>query len=118
ISYVVKKGKIGVLMDDSPSGFIAPSTFFSFLESTEDLYMRWNVGSVLRLLRMFAMFISISITSFYVAIVTYQYELVPTELLVTIGKSRATVPFPPLIEALLIEFLVELLREASARLPT
>lgn len=118
ISYVVKKGKIAVLMDDSPSGFIAPSTFFSFLESTEDLYMRWNVGSVLRLLRMIAMFVSISVTSFYVAIVTYQYELVPTELLVTIGRSRASVPFPPIIEALLIELLVELLREAGARLPT
>jgi len=118
VSYVIKKGKIAVLMEDSPTAFIAPSTFFSFLESTEDLYMRWNVGSLLRFLRMLATFISISITSFYVAIVTYQYELIPTELLVTLGKSRAEVPFPPVIEALLIEFLVELLREAGARLPT
>ena len=118
VSYVLKKGKVAVLMEDSPTGFIAPSTFFSFLESTEDLYMRWNVGSLLRFLRMFAMFISISVTSFYVAIVTYQYELIPTELLVTLGKSRSEVPFPPVIEALLIEFLVELIREAGARLPT
>lgn len=118
ISYAIKKGKIGVIMEGSPAGFIAPSTFSSFLESTEDLYMRWNIGSILRILRMIAMFISISITSFYVAIVTYQYELIPTELLVTLGKSRATVPFPPVVEALLIEFLVELLREAGARLPT
>jgi len=118
ISYVIKKGKIAVLMEDSPEAFIAPSTFFSFLESTEDLYMRWNVGSLLRFLRMFAMFISISVTSFYVAVVTYQYELIPTELLVTLGKSRSEVPFPPVIEALLIEFLVELIREAGARLPT
>lgn len=118
LSYVIKKGKIGVLMEHSPEAIIAPSTFFSFLESSEDLYMRWNVGSVLRILRMFAMFISISVTSFYVAIVTYQYELIPTELLITIGQSRATVPYPPIIEALIIEFLVELLREAGARLPT
>jgi len=118
VSYVIKKGKIAVLMEESPIAFIAPSTFFSFLESTEDLYMRWNVGSLLRFLRMLAMFISISITSFYVALVTYQYELIPSELLVTLGKSRSEVPFPPVIEALLIEFLVELLREAGARLPT
>src|SRR5699024_8132872 len=102
----------------SPSAFIAPSTFFSFLESTEDLYMRWNVGSILRTLRMIAMFISISITSFYVAIVTYEYVLIPSVLLLSLGKSRAEVPFPPLIEDLLLEFLVELLREAGARLPT
>jgi len=118
VVYAVQKGKIAVLLDRSPSSFIAPSTFFSFLESTEDLYMRWNVGSILRILRMLAMFISISITSFYVAIVTYQYELIPAELLISLGKSRAEVPFPPIIEALLIEFLVELLREAGARLPT
>lgn len=118
LSYTLKKGKIGVLMEDSPSAIIAPSTFFSFLESPEDLYMRWNVGSVIRFLRMLAMFISISVTPFYVAIVSYQYELIPTELLISLGQSRAAVPFPPIVEAMLIEFLVELLREASARLPT
>src|SRR5699024_5959765 len=58
------------------------------------------------------------ITPTYVAIVTFQYELVPTELLVSLGESRANVPFPPIIEALLIETLIELLREAGARLPT
>ncbi|HLR75390.1 MAG TPA: spore germination protein [Virgibacillus sp.] len=118
LSYIIKKGKIGVLMDDSPTAIIAPSTLFSFLESPEDLYMRWNVGSVLRILRMIAMLISISITPIYVAIVTFQYELIPMELLISIGQSRAAVPFPPIIEALIIEFLVELLREASVRLPT
>lgn len=116
--YSVTKGKIGVLGENSPTGIIAPSTFFSFFESTEDIYMRWNAGSFLRLLRFLAMFIAIIITPAYVAIVTYQFELIPTKLLITIGKSRAQVPFPPIIEALLIEFMIELLREAGARLPT
>lgn len=58
------------------------------------------------------------LTSLYVAIVTYHYELIPTALIVSIGQSRASVPFPPIIEALLIELMIELLREAGARLPT
>jgi hypothetical protein len=116
--YTITKGKIGVLGDNSPTGIIAPSTFLSFFESTEDIYMRWNAGSFLRLLRFIAMFIAIIITPAYVAVVTYQFELLPTKLLITIGKSRAQVPFPPIIEALLIEFMIELLREAGARLPT
>lgn len=116
--YTISKGKIGVLGDNSPTGIIAPSTFFSFFESTEDIYMRWNAGSFLRSLRFLAMFLAIIITPAYVAIVTFQFELIPTKLLISIGKSRAQVPFPPIIEALLIEFMIELLREAGARLPT
>jgi len=116
-TYTVTKGKVGVLVNNSTTGFIGPSTLFSFFESTEDLYMRWHTGSFLRIIRFIAMFLAIIITPSYVAIVTYQYEILPTELLVSIGRSRAAVPFPPVIEALLLELIIELLREAGARLP-
>lgn len=117
-TYAVTKGKIGLLVENSPSGLIAPATLFSFLESTEDLYMRWQAGSFLRFVRFLAMFFSIIVTPAYVAIITYHYEIIPTQLLLSVGESRAAVPFPPLLEALLIEFMIELLREAGARLPT
>lgn len=80
--------------------------------------MRWQSGSFLRLLRFAAMFFSILITPTYVAALTYQYAIIPTQILISIGQSRATVPFPPIFEALLLEFLLELLREAGVRLPT
>ncbi len=54
----------------------------------------------------------------YVAVITYHYEVIPSALLLTIGESRSRVPFPPVIEALFLEFMIELLREAGARLPT
>ena len=117
-TYSVSQGKIGVLVENSPTGFIAPSSLFSFLESTEDLYMRWGAGSFLRFIRFIAMFFSIIITPAYVAAVTYQFGIIPTQLLISIGQSRAAVPFSPIFEALLLEFLIELLREAGARLPT
>lgn len=117
-TYNITRGKIGVLVENSPTAFIAPATLFSFLESTEDLYMRWQAGSFLRIMRFLAMVFSILITPTYVAAVTYQYAIIPTQLLVSIGQSRAAVPFPPIFEALLLEFLLELLREAGARLPT
>jgi len=118
LSYTVSQGKVGVLVENSPLAFIGPSSFFSFFESLEDQYMRWIAGSALMLLRTLAMMISLLVTPLYVAIVTYQYELIPTQLLVSIGQSRAAVPFPPIIEALMIELMIELLREAGARLPT
>lgn len=117
-TYGVTKGKIGVLVENSPTGIVAPATLFSFLESTEDMYMRWSAGSFLRFVRFLAMFFAIIVTPAYVAVATYQFGLIPTQLLINIGQSRAGVPFPPIIEALLLEFLIELLREAGARLPT
>src|SRR5699024_6468000 len=45
-------------------------------------------------------------------------SFIPTQLLITIGQSRAAVQFPPFLEALILEFMIELLREAGARLPT
>ncbi len=117
-TYGVTKGKVGILVENSPSGFIAPATMFSFLESTEDLYMRWQAGTFLRILRFLAMFFSILVTPTYVAALTYQYAIIPTQILISIGQSRAAVPFPPLFEAILLELILELLREAGARLPT
>lgn len=118
LSYTIQEGKIGVLVENSSLSIIGPSTFFSFFESMEDVYMNWISGSALRILRLLATVAALLLSPLYVAVVTYQYELVPTQLLISIGQSRAGVPFPPIIEALLIELLIELLREAGARLPT
>ncbi|MFD3450067.1 spore germination protein [Microbacteriaceae bacterium 4G12] len=117
-SYSVMNGKVGILLNGSPMGIIGPVTFFSFFESTEDLYFRWNISTFLRLLRFVAMFISIILTPSYVAALSYHYEIIPSALLVSIGQSRANVPFPPVMEAIFLEGLIELLREAGARLPS
>lgn len=118
VSYVVKEGKIGVLVENSPNAFIAPSTFFSFFETADDNYLRWIQTSIIRLLRFISIPIALLLTPLYIAITTFHYELAPTELIMTIGHSRAGVPFPPIIEVLMIELMIELLREAGIRLPT
>lgn len=114
----IVKGRVGVMVDKSPTMLIGPMNLFSFFESTEDLYMRWNMGSFIRLLRFISMALSIILTPMYVAALTFHYEIIPSTLLVSLGQSRSTVPFPPVLEALLLEMLIELLREAGARLPT
>jgi len=118
LSLALLKGKVGVLLDRSPAAIYGPTTFFSFFESTEDVYMRWNMGSFLRMLRLVAIFLSVLLTPAYVAVLTYHYEVIPSPLLVSLGQSRSNVPFPPIFEALLLEFIIEMLREAGARLPT
>ncbi|MBU6080734.1 spore germination protein [Allobacillus halotolerans] len=117
-SYSIKEGKIGILVDNSPSGIIAPITFSSFFESTDDIYGRWIIGFFTRLMRMFAMIVSITLTPIYVAALTFHYEVIPEALLLSLGESRNRVPFPPLLETLILETMMEFIREAGARLPT
>ncbi|AND39056.1 spore germination protein [Cytobacillus oceanisediminis] len=116
--YSILNGRIGVFMDGSPVAIIGPANFFSFFESTEDIYLRWSLSTFIRFTRIFAMIVSLFLTAFYVATMTNHFELIPSKLLIIIGQSRSQVPFPPLLEALLLELLIELLREAGARLPS
>lgn len=69
-------------------------------------------------MRLLALIITITFTSMYVSVTTFHYEMIPEALLRTLAESRNKVPFPPVYEALLMEIMIELLREAGARLPT
>ncbi|WP_241768529.1 spore germination protein [Mesobacillus subterraneus] len=111
-------GKLVVLVDGSVQVIGAPQSFMEFFESMEDQNVRWQIATFLRLLRMFSMVVSVFFTPIYVAALTFHYEIIPQTLLVPLGESRSRVPFPPIIEALLLETMIELLREAAARLPT
>ena len=111
-------GKVIAVSDGSPSAICGPTSFFEFFASPEDYYQRWALGTGLRLLRLIAFIITLTFTAFYVSITTFHYEMVPKDLLVSLAESRNKVPFPPLMEALLMEITIELLREAGARLPT
>lgn len=118
VTYSVERGMVAVFVDRSPMVLLGPASLFNFFESTEDVYMRWNMGSFIRFLRYITMFLSVILTPAYVAIITYHYEMIPSTLLVSLGESRSKVPFTPIFEALLLEVMIELLREAGARLPT
>lgn len=112
------KGKVVVLMEGNSQVIIGPSTFFDFFYSVEDRYNSWGIGAFNRLMRAIAFLFSIFLTPMYVAALTYHYEIIPVPLLEPLISTRIRVPFPPLIEALLMETSIELLREAGARLPT
>lgn len=76
------------------------------------------IPSFIRLLRFTGLFIAIFAPALYIAMISFHYEVIPLKLLLTIGESRAKIPFPPILEALLMELVLEMLREAAIRLPT
>lgn len=118
VASALSEGKIAILVDGSPHILLAPATFMEFFSSFEDYFYTWNIASVLRLIRLFAVTFSVLSTPTYVAILTYHYEMIPQDLLNTLVSSRSGIPFPPILEVLILELTIELLREAGARLPT
>ncbi|MDR0140098.1 spore germination protein [Metabacillus idriensis] len=111
------EGKIIIAVDGSPNLLILPVTFFESFIAIEDYSYSWIISNFFRLLRFAAFFISAMITPLYVAVMTYHYELIPSRLLETLVGSRVTVPFPPFIEALFLELMIEMVKEAGIRLP-
>ncbi|MBD3920769.1 spore germination protein [Paenibacillus sp. PR3] len=111
------EGKIALISDGSPVALIAPASFMSMMQSPEDFYQRSIVATAIRWLRMLFSLITIFGPSFYVAVLSYHQEMLPTSLLLTIAVSREQIPFPALVEALLMEITFEALREAGIRLP-
>ncbi|SFK33749.1 GerA spore germination protein [Halobacillus dabanensis] len=112
------EGKVVILMDRSPHVLLGPTSLIEFFSSFEDYYIHWILASMFRLIRLVAVILSIVATPIYVAVLTYHHEVLPQDLIGTLVTSRRNVPFPPILEAIILELTIELLREAGARLPT
>ncbi|WP_409288431.1 spore germination protein [Peribacillus sp. SCS-37] len=118
VAAVLSEGKIAVLADGSPSAITGPTTLVEFFSAFEDYFLTWHIASAFRLIRLFAVMFSVLSTPLYVAVLTYHYEMIPEDLLYTLISSRSGIPFPPILEAIILELTIELLREAGSRLPS
>lgn len=111
------EGRAALLLDGTPFALIMPVTFGMLLQSPEDYYDRWFSGSLLRILRFGAATISLFAPALYISFLSFHPGLIPTKLAISIISSRQGVPFPTLVEALIMEVAIEILREAGLRLP-
>ena len=111
------EGRAVILVEGTPFCLIAPISFFSLLQSQEDYYGRFIIGTIIRWLRYLFLGLSLLLPSVYIAVLTFHHEMVPSQLLLSMASSRETVPFPAIIEVLLMEVSFEALREAGIRLP-
>ncbi|AKL97132.1 GerA spore germination protein [Clostridium aceticum] len=110
-------GRIVVVVDNSPFALIVPSTINAMMQSAEDYYERWQIASVVRLLRYFCLLIALFAPALYVSITSFHPQMIPTDLALTLAGTRRGVPFPAIVEALIMEVTIEILREAGVRLP-
>ncbi|MCI8444731.1 MAG: spore germination protein [Clostridia bacterium] len=111
-------GRVVVLVNGAPYGVIMPAILIDFLTSPEDTNLKANFGNFLRCLRILAAIITLLLPGLYVAITSFHQEILPTALLYSILASRESVPFPVIVEILLMELSFELIREAGLRVPS
>ncbi|MGM0879802.1 MAG: spore germination protein [Bacillota bacterium] len=111
------EGRIAILVDGSPLALVVPTVFSQFYQTVEDYTERFLLMSSIRMARLIALMFSLVFPSLYVSIISFNPELIPTEFAVAVAGGRAGVPFPAVIEVLIIEISMEVLREATIRLP-
>lgn len=116
-SAALSQGKVAILLDGSPFVLIAPATFGNLLQSPEDYYERWMVGTLLRILRYAAAFCAVFLPGLYIALVSFHPGMIPSKLAFSIAATREGLPFPAAIEAIVMITVLEFLREAGIRLP-
>ena len=112
------QGRVIVIVNGTPYGLIIPSILIDFLTSPEDSNLKVSFGNFLRRLRILAAFITLLLPGIYVAITAFHQEILPTSLLFSILAARENVPFPIIVEILIMEISFELIREAGLRVPS
>lgn len=111
------EGRVAILCNGTPFVLTVPYLFVETMQITEDYYSRPFLSSFIRMLRLFAFFITVTLPSFYVAVETFHQEMIPTVLLITMAQAREGIPFPSFVETIIMLVIFELLRESGVRLP-
>jgi spore germination protein KA len=111
------EGRIAIFVNGTPFVLLVPAIFVGFFQTFEDYSSRFDIANGLRFLRVIAFFISLVGPALYVAATTFHQEMIPTQLVFIIAAQREAVPFPAVVEALLMELTFEILREAGIRMP-
>lgn len=111
------EGRVVILVEGTPFVLIAPAIFIQFLQASEDYYQRADISTMIRILRFFSLFLALLTPSAYIAVTTFHQEMLPTQLLISLAAQREGVPFPAVVEALMMEVTFEILREAGVRMP-
>jgi spore germination protein KA len=117
VSSALIEGKVALLVDGTPIALIMPITFWFAFQTVEDYYMNFIFATMLRWLRYLFGFLALALPSIYVAITTFHSEMIPTSLALSLAAAREVVPFPAMVETLIMEITFDALREAGIRLP-
>ncbi|MCH5138597.1 spore germination protein, partial [Clostridiaceae bacterium UIB06] len=111
------EGRIAIIVDGTPFVLTAPYFFLENFQAADDYYLNRYYTNATRIIRLISFGLAILLPGFYVAIDAYHFALIPLVFIFRLAASRADVPFPLVLEVLIMSFFFQLLREAGIRLP-
>ena len=111
------EGRLGLIVDGSPIALTVPYMITEDIQAGEDYYANSYRSTVIRILRVFALFIGMFLPAIYVAAQLFKTQLIPFQLLLKIASSISGLPLSPSVEMFLTLFVLEVLNEASIRMP-
>jgi len=113
----ILEGRAAIFVDGSPMALMVPFLFIEGFQNPDDYYARPFFAALVRWVRLLGFFLSVYLPGIFVSLKVFHPELFPTPLLVSVAASREGLPFPVVLEALLMLLLFEILREAGLRMP-
>ena len=111
------EGRVGILVDGTPFALTVPYLFIESFQTLDDYSQQPFYAFFIRVVRMFAYFITLFLPGAYVAIASYNPEMLPSQLILNLASAEQTAPYSLMVECLFIHFMYEILREAGIRLP-
>lgn len=111
------EGRVGILVDGTPFSLIVPHLFIESFQTLDDYTQKPFYAAFIRLVRFIAYLITLFLPGAYVAVASYNPEMLPSSLILNLASSEQTAPFSLMVECLFIHFMYEILREAGIRLP-
>ena len=114
----VNEGKVCVLIDGTPFAIVCPMLFSENFKTIDDYCSKKYFATYIRWIRYFAFFLASAFPGLYVAAASYHPEMLNMKLLINLSASEQTTLYPLFFEILIIMALLELMREASIRMPS
>ncbi len=109
------QGHVAILCEGSPFAILAPVTFFALLHTSEDHFVRPQIATLSRCVRLISAMLTLLLPALYIALMTFHQVVLPTEFMISTLTLRKMVGMPVVAEVLLMSFLFELVREVSIR---
>jgi hypothetical protein len=111
------QGKVAILTANDPTAMLLPNTLMDFYQTTQDYSTPFWDGTLMRVIRLAGLIIGLYLMPTYIALTSANPDLLPIKLLLTIDGARQGIPFPPVVEVIIMWLIIEILREAANRLP-
>lgn len=111
------EGRVGILVDGTPFSLIVPHLFIESFQTLDDYTQKPFYAAFIRLVRVIAYLITLFLPGAYVAVASYNPEMLPSSLILNLAAAEQTAPFSLMVECVFIHFMYEILREAGIRLP-